>query len=166
MIARSVQVHATSVKLGSAGKAFRAPASAGILILGASGAGKSDLALRLIAAGSTLVADDRTELFLRGGGLWARPPARIAGLIEVRGVGVLAIPYTEEVRIALAVSLVRKVVRLPVRETYLPPRQLGAVKRPCPLLRIIAEEASAPAKIAAAVAAFARGGFRDFVKAE
>jgi serine kinase of HPr protein (carbohydrate metabolism regulator) len=166
MTERTVQVHATCVNLGQAGKPFRAPASAGILILGPSGAGKSDLALRLIANGATLVADDRTEVFVRRGALYAKPPARIAGLIEVRGVGVLSIPYTEEVRLALAVSLVRKVERLPRAEKYLPPRQLASIKSSCPLLRVIAEEASAPAKIAAAVAAFSRGGFRDFVKAE
>jgi serine kinase of HPr protein (carbohydrate metabolism regulator) len=161
---RCVQVHATCVRLGAAGKPFRAPESAGVLILGTSGAGKSDLALRLIAAGATLVADDRTDLFVRQGALWGKVPARIAGLMEVRGAGVLSVPYTEEVRLAIAVRLVRRIERLPEGECYLPPRQLAGIKRACPLLRIIAEEASAPAKIAAAVAASARGGFRDFVK--
>jgi serine kinase of HPr protein (carbohydrate metabolism regulator) len=163
---RTVQVHATCVRIGQAGKPFRAPASAGVLILGPSGAGKSDLALRLIAQGALLVADDRTDLFVRRGLLHAKPPARIAGLIEVRGVGVLSLPYTEEVRVALAVALVRRIDRLPRAEKYLPPRQLVGIKNSCPLLRVIAEEASAPAKIAAAVAAFSRGAFRDFVKTE
>ncbi len=166
MTERTVQVHATCVKLGQAGRPFRAPASAGVLILGPSGAGKSDLALRLIAQGAILVADDRTDLVVRRGALYAKAPARIAGLIEVRGVGVLSIPYTEEVRLGMAVSLVRKVERLPRAEKYLPPRQLAGIKSSCPLLRVIAEEASAPAKIAAAVAAFSRDGLHDFVKAE
>jgi hypothetical protein len=86
--------------------------------------------------------------------------------MEVRGVGVLPVPYTDEVQVALTVSLARRIERMPKLEAYLPPCQLGGIKRPCPILRINAEDASAPAKIAAAVAAFARGGFRDFVKAQ
>ena len=72
---RSVNIHATCVRLGRAGAAFGAPPDAGVLLLGKSGAGKSDLALRLIALGATLVADDRTELYLWQRKLYARPPA-------------------------------------------------------------------------------------------
>jgi HPr kinase/phosphorylase len=165
--ARGLQVHATCVRLGAAGKAFGAPPDTGVLLLGKSGTGKSDLALRLIANGASLVADDRTELFLRRGKLHGRAPKRIAGLIEVRGLGIVEIPYTDDVRIALAVQLGSSAPRLPLTASYLPPEalRLAAKARP-PLVRIVAQEASAAAKVAVAVAAHARGLFRDFVKTE
>ena len=62
------------------------------LLLGESGAGKSDLALRLIAAGAQLVADDRVELSVESNRLIARAPANLAGLIEIRNVGIIALP--------------------------------------------------------------------------
>ena len=65
----TANIHATCIRIARAGKVFGAPASAGVLILGESGAGKSDLALRLIGRGAELVADDRTELDAS-----ARPP--------------------------------------------------------------------------------------------
>ena len=65
-------------------------AGAALLILGASGRGKSALALGLMAAGATLVADDRTHLHARRRRqLVASAPAAIAGLIEARGIGIL-----------------------------------------------------------------------------
>jgi serine kinase of HPr protein (carbohydrate metabolism regulator) len=76
----------------------------GVLIRGPSGAGKSGLALRLLAAGWRLVADDRTVAWASGGRLWGRAPAAIAGLIEVRGVGVAPAPTIELAPIMLAVS--------------------------------------------------------------
>jgi len=164
---RVANVHATCVRLGGAGAGFRAPARAGVLILGRSGAGKSDLALRLIAAGAELVADDRTELFVRRGRLHARSPARIAGMMEVRGVGIVDIPYKDEAPIALVVELAARVSRLPSLARFAPPPTLDLPRsgRP-PLLKVVAREASAPAKIAAAVAALSRGGFRQDVKPE
>jgi len=54
----------------------------GVLLRGPSGAGKSDLALRLIDAGAILVADDRVDVFIKGGVAFARAPANIAGLME------------------------------------------------------------------------------------
>jgi hypothetical protein len=78
-----------------------------------------------------------------------------------------AIPYTDDVRIALAVQLGSSAPRLPLTASYLPPEalRLAAKARP-PLVRIVAQEASAAAKVAVAVAAHARGLFRDFVKTE
>src|SRR5436190_12146788 len=76
-------IHATSVALRANGQ-WRA-----VLLRGPSGAGKSDLALRLIEAGARLVADDQTHLVRKGGTLMATPPAALAGLIEVRGVGIV-----------------------------------------------------------------------------
>ena len=75
--------HASTVAFGS-----RA-----VMIRGASGSGKSALALELMALGCGLVADDQTILIRRGDDLFADCPARIAGLIEARGVGLLtAVP--------------------------------------------------------------------------
>ncbi len=77
----------------------------GALILGRSGAGKSALALQLMAYGADLVADDRTELHAEDDVLTARPPATIAGLIEARGVGLLRVPFVPQAEIALIVDL-------------------------------------------------------------
>src|SRR5579863_1673061 len=90
-----VNIHAGCVCLG--GK--------GVLILGQSGAGKSDLALRLIDDGAKLVADDRCDLFARAGKLCAAAPKGIAGLLELRGIGIVALPYAASAPLAMAVRL-------------------------------------------------------------
>ena len=100
-------------RLDGAAAAFAAPRMAGVLLLGESGAGKSDLALRLIAMGAKLVGDDRTELFAENDQLFARAPANIEGLLEVRGVGIVALPSAAKARVALAVTLERPKTRLP-----------------------------------------------------
>ena len=165
MRGRPVNIHASCVQLGRAGLALGAPRDAGILLLGDSGTGKSDLALRLIALGAILVADDRVDLGVSRGRLTARAPRTIRGLMEIRGVGIVEIPYTEQVRVALAVQLVRKTVdRLPRHDVYVPEGvSLPAPARP-PLIRLAAFENSAPQKLIAAAAAFAHGLFRDTVK--
>ena len=76
-----------------------------VLIRGASGRGKSSLALQLMAYGATLVADDQTQLHRREAGLWASAPASIRGLIEARGVGILQAETMAEARLALVVDL-------------------------------------------------------------
>jgi HPr kinase/phosphorylase len=73
------QIHGTCIAFGDRG----------VLIRGAPGAGKSDLALRLIDDGAQLVADDRVDFACDGHQLTARAPARLAGLIEVRGLGIV-----------------------------------------------------------------------------
>jgi len=81
---------------------------AGILVRGASGAGKSSLVLSILHAegdAACLVADDRMCLARRGTVVVARPPREIAGLIEVRGQGVLRLPYVAEAPLALVVDL-------------------------------------------------------------
>lgn len=162
--AMTVNIHASCVLLDRAGEMFGAPADCGILLLGESGAGKSDLALRLIAQGARLVADDRVELSAETNGLIARPPAALAGLIEIRNVGIVALPHAPQARIALAVVLgtAENLPRLPVHQPYQLPSGIDLAEnlRP-PMIRLSASEASAPVKIAAAAAAFAHALFRD-----
>src|SRR5689334_21248719 len=162
---KTVHIHATCVRLGKAGVAFGAPANSGVLILGPSGSGKTDLALRLIERGAILVADDRTELFVERGRLFARAPRRIAGYIEVRGLGVIELPRAAKARIAIAIKLTRDIVRMPVHQHYRPPQslRLAPAAQP-PLIALDPFEASAQAKIAAAAAAFASNLLRDKVK--
>lgn len=79
----------------------------GLLILGASGAGKSSLALEMMAFGATLVADDQVCIRSDAGRITADCPASIRGRIEARGVGILAAPAHGPVRLTLAVDLDR-----------------------------------------------------------
>ena len=100
-----------------------------LLILGPSGSGKSSLALELIALGATLVADDRAEVTAEGAALVARPPDRIAGLIEARGIGILRLPFLAAAPVALAVDLAtRETDRLP------PARHIQVLGRPVDLV--------------------------------
>jgi serine kinase of HPr protein (carbohydrate metabolism regulator) len=64
----------------------------GVLIEGPPGSGKSSLALALIDRGAVLIGDDGVTLDEREGRLWAAPPPNIAGLIEVRNVGLVTLP--------------------------------------------------------------------------
>lgn len=75
-----------------------------VVIRGPSGSGKSLLALRLLAAGWRLVADDRTLVWGSGGRLWGRAPSTLAGLIEMRTVGVAQAPAVELAPIVLVVT--------------------------------------------------------------
>ena len=86
-----------------------------VLLRGPSGAGKSDLALRLIEGGARLLADDQTLLRRVDNHVLVRAPAAIAGLIEVRGVGVVRVDSLEEAPLALVVDLVpsAQVERIP-----------------------------------------------------
>ncbi len=95
-----------------------AVAGRGLLILGASGAGKSGLALRMMALGARLVADDQVLLTRVEGGLMAEAPARLAGLVEARGVGILRVDPAGRVPLAWAVDLDRPAeARLPQPDT-------------------------------------------------
>lgn len=76
----------------------------GVLLLGASNSGKSDLALRLIDAGGVLIADDQVRLWRQGDRLHAGPPDRLAGLIALRGIGLMRVPF-ETAPLDLAVDL-------------------------------------------------------------
>ncbi len=86
------------------------------MIEGESGAGKSDLALRLIDRGATLISDDYTLLQRAGSELIASPPDTIAGKIEVRGLGLLDTPYVEKIPVALLIRLTDAPERLPLAD--------------------------------------------------
>jgi hypothetical protein len=144
-----VNIHAGCVAIGGRG----------VLILGDSGAGKSDLALRLVDEGARLVADDRCDLYLRGKKLCARPPASIAGLMELRGLGIVALPHARSAVLALAVRLNGQQKRLPEPAFYAPPPPLAAA--PLPLILVNAAAPSAPARIRTALKALETDGFRD-----
>jgi serine kinase of HPr protein (carbohydrate metabolism regulator) len=128
-----MRVHATCIALGASG----------VLIRGPSGSGKSDLALRLIDDGAALVADDQVDVRAEDGALVAAAPEAIAGLIEVRGVGIVRVPQTGPVPVALVVDLVGReaVERLPGATSV----ALEGIDLPrialCPF------EASAPVKV-------------------
>ena len=79
--------------------------AAGVLIRGTSGSGKSGLALKLMALGAELVADDRTRLTAAEGGIRADCPDAIRGRIEARGVGILAAPFRKTAFLKLAIDL-------------------------------------------------------------
>lgn len=154
-----VNIHASCVVLGHAGEALGAAPDAGVLLLGKSGAGKSDLALRLIAEGAVLVADDRCDLYITADALHARAPLTLAGLLEIRGVGIVTVPSICEARIALCVRCVspEEVTRLPELQRYQPPNGLRAPERIWPPEIALAPfEASAPSKVLAATAYFVR----------
>lgn len=82
----------------------------GVLIEGAPGSGKSSLALALIDRGAALIGDDGVTLEAREGRLWAAPPPTIAGLIEVRNLGLVPLP-AGEAPLALVVRLDRQAPR-------------------------------------------------------
>ena len=95
--------HATCVAL-KVGRSWHA-----LLLRGPSGAGKSDVALRLLEAGGRVVADDQTHVAKVGRTLIATPPKPLAGLIEVRGIGVVKLGRSQllaRARLALLVDLV------------------------------------------------------------
>ncbi|WP_114860325.1 HPr kinase/phosphorylase [Azospirillum brasilense] len=131
----------------------RGEAPVGVLLRGPSGSGKSDLALRMIDAGALLVADDRVELRVDDGRVMATAPAALAGLLEVRGVGIMPVPAATQAEIALVVDLVPRdaVERLPEEDT------IDLLDRAVPRLALCPFDASAPAKLKLAAAA-ARSG--------
>ena len=113
----------------------------GVLIVGASGSGKSDLALRLLDRGAELVGDDYLEAHVKDAALYLRPAPKLAGKLEVRHLGICDMPYRPEARIALVIRLDGTPQRLPdaAYETL-----LGI---DLPRLCLNANEASAPIKV-------------------
>lgn len=116
--------------------------SKGILLLGPSASGKSDLALRLIDAGAALIADDQVHLVREDGRLLASPPARLAGMIELRGIGIMRVPY-QPAPLDLAVDLV-----LPATAEQLPePETITYLGVDLPKIGLDARASSAVARI-------------------
>lgn len=101
----SDRLHATTVAIGGVA----------VMIEGISGSGKSDLALRLIDRGAILVSDDQTLVIRSGKTLRARAPTIIAGRIEVRGIGILTMPYVDDVPVGLLVRVDGAIERMPER---------------------------------------------------
>ena len=132
----SETLHATTV-------AFEGRA---VLILGPSGSGKSDLALRLFDRGFALVSDDQTVVRKSGGRLLASAPATIAGKFEVRGLGIVKVDAAPESPIALAVELTADVTRMPDES-----RERQFLGLAIPLVSVDAKTASAAAKLALAL---------------
>ena len=126
-------IHATCVALDGSG----------VLLRGSSGSGKSDLAVRLIDAGAMLVADDGCALTVRADRVYATAPRAIAGCIEVRGFGVIALPYLPEAPLRLVADLTPRaeIERMPESSTC----RIAGVS--VPRLFVDPETASAPAKI-------------------
>lgn len=122
----------------------------GVLILGPSGSGKSDLVLRLLGRGWSLVADDQVELAAAGGGLVASAPAPLRGLLEIRGLGLVRdLPVAGPVRLRLAVQLLppeAPLPRLPEPDWY------SALGQAVPRIALRGLEASAPDKLSFALA--------------
>ncbi|MDP6952616.1 MAG: HPr kinase/phosphatase C-terminal domain-containing protein [Alphaproteobacteria bacterium] len=136
-------IHASCVAVGDAG----------VLIEGAPGSGKSDLALRLIDAGAVLVADDQVQLARRGEALLASAPAPLQGLIEIRGIGIVRLAHDADVPIRLAVTLCDGAVeRLPEPTA----RTLQGIA--VPAISLVAFEASAAPRVRLALRTVLAGG--------
>lgn len=129
-------------------------AGCGVMLRGPSGSGKSDLALRLIDRGATLITDDQIYVLPKDKGLRAKAPAAIRGYLEIRGLGLISTPVTGSSFIRLIVDLVppEEVPRLPVFETEV---LLG---KKIPRLKLNAFEVSAPLKIELAASDTSRIG--------
>lgn len=126
-------LHATTIALGDWA----------VALLGPPGAGKSDLALRMIDQGAVLVSDDQTLLQASAGRLVARPPESIAGKLEVRGLGIVEMPHRPAAPLALLVELRPRaeIERLPTPRL----RRLQGVD--LPVIALDPDSISAPEKL-------------------
>jgi serine kinase of HPr protein (carbohydrate metabolism regulator) len=120
---------------------------AAILIGGKSGAGKSDLALRLIDRGAILVSDDYTLVKRSGRRLVATAPATIAGKLEVRGLGIVDLPCVGDIPVCLYVDLDGTIERLPTLDGTLTIAGIGL-----PVIALDGAQISAAVKVELALA--------------
>jgi len=137
----SETLHATSVAID--GRA--------VLLCGKSGIGKSDLALRLIDRGATLISDDYTLLKRVDGQLLAIAPATISGKMEVRSIGIVDMPCASDVPVALLVELYEQVDRMPADPLM---RRIAGID--IPLFKAAPREPSAAIKVELALKRFGR----------
>ncbi|MCY7397543.1 MAG: HPr kinase/phosphatase C-terminal domain-containing protein [Sphingomonas bacterium] len=131
----SEMLHATTVALN--GRA--------VILAGRSGAGKSDLALRLLDRGFVLVSDDQTMIRKSGNLLIASAPPTIRSKLEVRGIGIVEVEQVDDVPLCLYVEVASEIERLP------DDRERLVLGISVPLVSIDALTASAPAKVAIAL---------------
>lgn len=116
----------------------------GALIEGASGTGKSDLAVRMMVSGFRLVADDRVVTWSSGGRLFGKAPEPLTGLLEARGVGIIPAAPLEFCEINLLVvcrKAPEEVERMPKSK---PEDILGVA---IPRIELWPFEAAGPAKL-------------------
>ena len=119
----------------------------GVLIEGPAGAGKSDLALRCLAEGFQLVADDRVALWTSAGRLFGRAPDTLVGRLEIRGLDVVSVPARPLAEVALT-------VRCGAPERIPDPTFAEILGISVPLIELDPLEASAPAKLSRALSHF------------
>lgn len=112
-----------------------------VLIIGVSGSGKSDLALRLIDRGARLVSDDYTLLMRADGRLMASSVATIRGKLEVRGIGIIDCDALDTAPAALIVQVDQAPPRLPDESA----QTIAGVR--LPMIAIAPFEASAAIKV-------------------
>lgn len=138
----SETLHATSVAIGGRS----------VLLCGVSGIGKSDLALRLIDRGAVLISDDYTLVKRVDGQLVATAPVTIMGKMEVRGLGIVAMPHVADVPVALLVDLFDKVDRMPLE-----PLMRTVAGMDVRVVKIAPLETSAPIKVELALRTLGQG---------
>ena len=126
----------------------------GVLIEGASASGKSDLALRCLYLGFRLVADDRTRLWACEGRLFGTAPQALAGLIELRGLGVLPEPARPLAEVKLVVRCLDAAEGL---DRFPDPDSRVILGMTLPKVAVRPLEASAPQKVLRALSLLGGG---------